>query len=629
MTKTELSPDIALEDLFVIDIQVSDGFHGRVFKGIDRESPKKQLAIKEIYLPPGDMQEIRTRFEIEAGALSTVDCEGFPKIQKYMVENESAYLISEWVEGENLEETLRRNRGPLPVFDVLSVMLETAGILKVLHSEKHKIIHGDIKPINLKVPYPGKIALVDICSQEIIKRYPRENYIIPDEFSAPESFQGKPEFRSDIYSLFAVGHYLLSGKRPGNFPPFSLPPIQDLNPNVNDKVGDLFRKGLSYYPEHRYKNVAEMINDIEICLRLVPTDSIYADRFNCPGCSSILPCRVRLCSSCSLDFGIYDGSNNSDNYIRCGKDHLDRGKITRADRCFYQAARLSNESVGLFTLIARCRFLAGEAELAKGMLTNLVQKYPSSSLPRLELVRIFRKTGMDQEAANLMEFLKSNHADDISYILFIAEDSMDSKDYTKAYALLEEILKENPHNREALELKGKIIKKSGKRNLLAEYLLEHEELARNSGMELELALYYKGKGDSNNAFRCAAQALAKELDDPGIRTRIAFLLRDMGMAGSACKTMVETLPLAKGEPEYFQKAVILLMEEGEFADALPFLHYIYNIYTSRKDSDKNRDFASHILELLKSAKPKDSCESAKTLVKSYCRLLKGEKGNDG
>ena len=625
MKNTGLSSDITLDDLYIIDSQVSDGVHGRVLRGFDRESPKKHVAVKEIFLPPGDMKEILTRFEAEAGLLSTIDCEGFPKVQRSIMENDSAYLISDWVEGENLEEILRRNRGPLPVFDVLSLMLETAAILKVLHSDKYKIIHGDIKPINLKVPYPGKIALVDMGSQEILKRYPPENYVVPHTFSAPEAFQGKPEFRSDIYSLFAVGHYLLSGINPVNFPPFSFPPIQDLNPNVNDQVGDFFRKGFSYFPDYRHKNIAEMINDIEICLRLVSTESIYADRFNCPKCNSVLSRGLRICADCSLDFGIYDGTDSPDNYIRRGKDFLDSGKITRADRCFYQAARLGRESAELFTLIAKCRFLSGETELAQGMLKNLIEKYPSSSLPCLELVRIYRKMGMIQEAEDMLAFLKAKHSGDISYLLFIAEDFMNDNDYKKAYSSVEEILKENPHNREALELKGKIIKKSGNRSLLAEYLLEHEELARNGRMELELALYYKGKEDFSNAFQCMARTVSKNSDDPALRTRTAFALRDMQMIGFACKTMVETLSLVGDEPEYFRKAVLLLMEEGKFADVLPFLHYIYTKY---KDSDKNGDFVSGVLKLLKSVKPKDSCEQVKNLVEKYCRLLRGDKEED-
>ncbi len=622
MTDVGLSTDITLEDLYIMDVQVSDGVHGRVYKGIDRESSKKQFAIKEIYLPAGDINEIVTRFEVEAGSLAAVECEGLPKLRKFMVENDSAYLISDWVEGENLEETLRKNHGPLPVFDVLSLMMEAANILKVLHSEKYKIIHGDIKPVNLKVPYPGKIALTDLGSNEILKLYPLENYVLPREFSAPEAMSGKPAFSWDTYSLFAVGHYMLCGIKPEHFPPFSLPPIQDLNPNVNDRVANFFRKGLSYYPDHRYKNIAEIVNDIELCLRLVPTDSIYADRFNCPGCSSVLPRGVKICTDCSLDFGIYDGTDNPDNYIRRGNEYLDTDRIIRADRCFYQAAKLGNDNVKLFTSIAHCRFLSGESDLAKGMLKNLMQKFSSSSIPCIELVKIYREEGDLKDADDMLAYLKLNHSDDVNYLLFTAEDFLKNRDAKKAYSIVENILKENPHNREALELKGKILKKSGKRNLLAEFLLEQKELHRNGGMELELALYYKAGNDLSSALRCMVHGMSKELYNPIFRSRAASILKEMGMVGTACKTMMETLPLVRGNPEYFRKAVTLMIEEGEIGEALPFLHYIY---TRHNDPVKNSDFALNILELLKSTKPKTLCEPVERLVKKYCLLLKGEK----
>ncbi len=131
------------------------------------------------------------------------------------------YYAMEYLEGITLEELVRRF-GPQPEGRVIHVLRQVCGSL----AEAHKIglIHRDVKPANVMLTQRGGIldfaklldfGLVKAIDQEHESKLTADGaltgtplYISPEGVQKP----GSVDARSDLYSVGAVGYWLLTGK---------------------------------------------------------------------------------------------------------------------------------------------------------------------------------------------------------------------------------------------------------------------------------------------------------------------------------------------------------------------------------------------------------------------------------
>lgn len=118
----------------------------------------------------------------------------------------------DFVEGNSLKQILQ-TRHSLPPWQVLMIALGVLDVLLYLHAQSPAIVHRDIKPDNIKV-HRGRVYLLDFgLAKDMLRGTQVRGYT--KSYSSPEQEMGEStDARSDIYSLGAMLHHILTGAPP-------------------------------------------------------------------------------------------------------------------------------------------------------------------------------------------------------------------------------------------------------------------------------------------------------------------------------------------------------------------------------------------------------------------------------
>ncbi|MCO4745143.1 MAG: protein kinase [Proteobacteria bacterium] len=180
-----------------------------------------QVAVKLMHrdLPP-EAQAVE-RLRDEARALAGLNHPNILSVRELTVLDGRVALVTEYVEGQDLRDTVRAG---MPASAVLEAC---AGIGAALSEAwaKHKIIHRDVKPANIRIGRAGQVRLLDfgIANAQEMKREARtatDLMVGTHGYSAPERyFDDRSGPASDVFSLGVTTlESLCGGQRflPGN-----------------------------------------------------------------------------------------------------------------------------------------------------------------------------------------------------------------------------------------------------------------------------------------------------------------------------------------------------------------------------------------------------------------------------
>lgn len=260
---TDLDSGFILKSRYKIINLLGKGGMGEVYLAED-QSLETQVAVKANH---NLSAHASSQFIREARLLASLKHPNLPRVIDYFTENDSQYLVMDFVPGENLRSMVEQ-KTPLSVPLILHWADQLGNALTYLHTQNPPIYHRDVKPANIKVTPQGEVVLVDFgiaktgdASQETQSGA----WGYTPGFAPPEQVSGlRTGPYSDQFSLAATVYYLIAGSPPADsakrmIGEEELIPLQQLNPAIPPHSAYAIEKAMSIKPEARFSTVQDFI----------------------------------------------------------------------------------------------------------------------------------------------------------------------------------------------------------------------------------------------------------------------------------------------------------------------------------------------------------------------------------
>ena len=269
-----LNKGVILDGRYEIVELIKSGGMGSVYKAIDNRLDEV-CAVKEMtcqYTSAEEQQYAVSRFNHEAKTLAKLRHLNLPRVIDHFTIQGKYYLVMDLIPGEDLEMILKREDGKgLPESKVIDYAIQVLDVLSYLHSQNPPIVYRDLKPPNIMIQnIDGKVMLVDFGIARAVQpgSMTKKTSVGTEGYIAPEQYIGKPEPKSDLYSLGATMHHLLTGVEP--MLPFHFTSVRQIDPKISEKTNDIVMKALQMKPEERFSSAEEMKKALEIpCIQSV------------------------------------------------------------------------------------------------------------------------------------------------------------------------------------------------------------------------------------------------------------------------------------------------------------------------------------------------------------------------
>jgi serine/threonine protein kinase len=256
-----------LKDRYRIVRLLGKGGLSYVYEVEDLTLPKR-WALKEFYprnLTPEEVVQVREQFKREVELLSRLVHPRLPAISDSFTFDERDYMVMELIEGKTLQEMISQQTEPFKEEQVKEWTVEILEVLEYLHGQSPPVIYRDIKPQNIIISPEAGVRFIDFGIARLFNPVKEQDTIFMGTpgFSPPEQFrQRQTDCRSDIYSLGATMHYLLTLRDPGSNP-FDFEPVSLVNNNVSQLMEKIVQKALEIKAENRFQNATDMKKVLE------------------------------------------------------------------------------------------------------------------------------------------------------------------------------------------------------------------------------------------------------------------------------------------------------------------------------------------------------------------------------
>ena len=264
---------------------LGSGGMGDVYRARDTKLGRL-VAIKVILEQFASDEERVGRFEREAKMLAALNHPRIASLHGMERIDGQHFLVMELVEGETLDQRLRR--GPMPLVETLSIAVQIAEALEAAHEKG--VVHRDLKPANVKVAPDGQVKVLDFGLAKVMETEAASPSVANSPtlsmmatqaglilgtaaYMSPEQAKGLPaDHRSDVFSFGTVLFEMLTGRQPflGDTAPDVLasvlvrePNLASLPADLNPRLRELLRRCLEKTPKRRWQAIGDVRAELE------------------------------------------------------------------------------------------------------------------------------------------------------------------------------------------------------------------------------------------------------------------------------------------------------------------------------------------------------------------------------
>jgi serine/threonine-protein kinase len=180
------------------------------------------------------------------------------------------FIVMEYVPGETLE-TIIAERGPLDLNVALDYTCQIANAVE--HAHKQSVIHRDLRPANVFVTERGLLKVGDFGTSRFLEIAAHGTTVIGSPpYMAPEQFEGRAVFASDVYSLGVTMYQMMTGVLPYETPtPAELDQLRRgmlvssarlKNPAIPPAIDEVILRALRADVATRYQRAEDLLTDL-------------------------------------------------------------------------------------------------------------------------------------------------------------------------------------------------------------------------------------------------------------------------------------------------------------------------------------------------------------------------------
>ncbi len=275
MARNDLTGTL-IADRYRLERKLGSGGMADVWLAEDQELGRR-VAVKILHERYSTDEQFVERFRREATHAAGLSHPNIVSIYDRGVEDESYYIVMEYIEGRTLKELIV-TRGPCPVPVAISYARQILAALRYAH--KNGIIHRDIKPHNVIVDREGRVKVADfgIARAGTSEMTEAGSIVGTAQYLSPEQARGAPvDESSDLYSTGIVLYELLTGTVPftGETPveiamkhlSQAPEPPSARRHDIPHDLDLVVLRALAKEPAERYRTAASLDRDLEIVAR--------------------------------------------------------------------------------------------------------------------------------------------------------------------------------------------------------------------------------------------------------------------------------------------------------------------------------------------------------------------------